>query len=80
MDDLSKELDIDYPIPAPAMVVLVTIQAGCMVAEALKLITGLQPPSLTNKLKEFRFDDMIIETCETWEKQPDCPVCGSLTN
>jgi len=78
--DLNRELDINYSIPIPAMVVLVTLQAGCMVAEALKLITGLQPPALTNKLKEFRFDDMMIETCETWERQPDCPVCGQISS
>lgn len=75
-----KQLDVDYDAPAPAMVALVSVVAGCMVSEALKFITGLQPPALTNKLKEFRFDDMVIETCETWEKQPNCPVCGSLKN
>ena len=71
--ELNKELDTDYSIPAPAMVAVV---ARCMIAEALKLVTGLQPPALTNKLKEFRFDHMTIETCETWERQPDCPVCS----
>ncbi len=80
VNNLDKQLDIDYAIPAPAMVTLVSIVAGCMIAEALKLITGLQPPCLTNKLKAFRFDDMLMETCETWEKQPDCPVCGSISN
>ncbi len=73
----SKEHDVDYQFPAPAMVAVV---AGCMVAEALKLITGMQPPALTNRLKEFSFDNMSIETREIWEKQPDCSVCGPANN
>jgi molybdopterin/thiamine biosynthesis adenylyltransferase len=77
--NLNKQLDMDYSIPIPAMVVLVTIQAGCMVAEALKLITSLQPPALTNKLKAFNFDDMVLETCDTWEQQPNCSVCGTIS-
>lgn len=80
VNKLDKQLDADYSVPAPAMVALVSIVAGCMIAEAIKLITGLQPPSLTNKLKEFRFDDMMIKTCETWKKHRDCPVCGTPTN
>jgi len=59
---------------------MVAVVAGCMVAEALKLITGLQPPTLTNKLKEFSFDKMNVATRETWEKQPDCSMCSSINN
>ncbi len=73
------ERQIDYSIPAPAMTALVSAVTGCIISEAIKLVTGLQPPALTNKLKAFRFDDMMIETCETWEKQPECSVCGSMT-
>ncbi|MDW6002245.1 HesA/MoeB/ThiF family protein [Vibrio mangrovi] len=73
--DLDKKLDIDYDIPAPAMVTLVAVTAGCMVSEALKIITGIQPPELTNKLKEFRFDDINISTCEKWERHQNCHIC-----
>ena len=79
--DVNKKYDVDYQTTfVPTIVALVAVVAGCMVAEALKLITGLQPPALTNKLKEFSFDNMSVETRETWEKQPDCPVCGSINN
>ncbi|MEM7174223.1 MAG: ThiF family adenylyltransferase [Bacteroidota bacterium] len=73
-----KNLKIDYTEPAPAMVALVSIEAGCMVAEAIKLITGLQAPSLTNKLKVYNFDDVSISTQETWQKRPECQVCGFI--
>ncbi len=75
--DLHKELDIDYAIPAPAMVTLVAVTAGCMVSEALKIVTNVQEAELTNKLKEFKFDDISIDICEEWEKHNDCKICGN---
>ncbi|WP_151637095.1 HesA/MoeB/ThiF family protein [Noviherbaspirillum aerium] len=73
---MSKEQDITYERPAPAFVTLVAVTAGMIVSEAVKYLTGCQRPQLTGKLKEFSFDDLSVGIAETWERDPDCQVCG----
>lgn len=70
--------NIDYSAPAPAMSALVSVTTGVMVSEAIKLLTKLQGPSLTNKLKSFCFDDLSIEIMEEWQRDENCTCCGSL--
>lgn len=72
----SKRDDITYAAPAPAFVTLVAVTAGMMISEAVKIITQCQPPQLTNKLKEFTFDDLSTAVAETWTRRPDCEVCA----
>lgn len=74
---MAKEQDITYERPAPAFVTLVAVTAGMIVSEAVKYLTGCQSPQLTDKLKEFRFDDLSVGIAETWERDPECRVCGS---
>jgi molybdopterin/thiamine biosynthesis adenylyltransferase len=73
----SKRDDITYSAPAPAFVTLVAVTAGMMTSEAVKIITQCQPPQLTDKLKEFKFDDLSVAVAETWSRRPDCEVCAS---
>ncbi|BAO91585.1 HesA/MoeB/ThiF family protein [Caballeronia cordobensis] len=73
----SKRDDITYAAPAPAFVTLVAVTAGMMISEAVKIITQCQPPQLTNKLKEFTFDDLSTAVAETWARRPDCEVCAA---
>lgn len=70
--------NVDYGAPAPAMSALVSVTTGVMVSEAIKLLTRLQGPSLTNKLKSFCFDDLSIEIMEEWQRDENCTCCGSL--
>lgn len=72
----NKRDDITHARPLPAFVPLVAVTAGIMVSEAIKFITRCQPPGLTNKLKEFSFDDLEIGVAERWERIPNCRVCG----
>ncbi|EAQ4379631.1 ThiF family adenylyltransferase [Salmonella enterica] len=71
--DLATEKD--YSAPAPAMSALVSVATGVIVSEAIKLLTGLQPPALSNKSKCFSFDDLTITEAECWSLNPECPCC-----
>ena len=77
---MAKQHDITYEHPGPALVTLVAVTAGMMVSETVKIITGCQPPQLTNKLKEFTFDDLDVSVAEVWQQNPDCTVCGHLVD
>ncbi|ECI8027117.1 ThiF family adenylyltransferase [Salmonella enterica subsp. enterica serovar Ramatgan] len=72
--DLATEKD--YSVPAPAMSALVSVAAGVMVSEAIKILTGLQPPALSNKSKCFLFDDLTITEAESWSLNPECHCCS----
>ncbi|MDY2565589.1 ThiF family adenylyltransferase [Pseudomonas syringae] len=76
---MAKHDNITYEHPAPAFVTLVAVTAGMIVSEAVKMITGCQPPQLNNKLKEFTFDDLSVNIAEVWDKKPDCEVCSHLS-
>lgn len=73
---INKAQDVTYERPAPAFVPLVAVTAGLMVSEGVRYITRCQPPQLTNKLKEFSFDDMSLNVAETWARDPGCRICG----
>lgn len=72
--DISE--NYDYSSPAPAFSALVAITAGVMVSEAVRIITKIVEPSLTNKLKIYDFRDCEIKTVEKWERNNQCSVCG----
>lgn len=67
----------DYSVPAPALSALVSVATGVMVCEAIKILTGLQPPALINNLKSFSFDNLMITNNETWERCLTCDCCGN---
>ncbi|MCQ9124709.1 HesA/MoeB/ThiF family protein [Rodentibacter caecimuris] len=78
-DILSIDINdsVDYTKPAPALSALVSIAAGVMVSEAVKIITNICPPSLGNKLKVFDFLSCEIKTVEHWKIDKDCSICGN---
>jgi bacteriocin biosynthesis cyclodehydratase domain-containing protein len=59
-----------------AFVPFVSLVTGFMVAELVKITTGLTPPSGAGKLWEIGFADMQARVAETWRRAPDCPLCG----
>lgn len=61
-----------------AFVPLVAMSTALILGELVRLVTGLAPPLAAGRLMHARFDDYQIEVAETWERLPDCPVCGSL--
>lgn len=67
-------------LPAPALSALVSVATGVMVCEAIKILTGIQPPSLTNKLGSFSFDNLTISVSEEWKLNPECPCCRTILN
>lgn len=56
---------------------LVTVLTGCILAEVVRIATGISPPVASGRLMELTFDDFSICEAETWSRQPDCPVCAS---
>lgn len=62
-----------------AFVPLVAMSAALILGELVRLVTGLAPPLAAGRIIHARFDDYQIEVAETWERLPDCPVCGSLS-
>jgi molybdopterin/thiamine biosynthesis adenylyltransferase len=59
-----------------AFVPLVTMTTGLLLGEAVRLLTGIAPPVAAGKLVQVRFDDYETSVHETWDRLPDCPVCG----
>lgn len=73
---IDKDLDKNFATPAPALVPLVAIAAGAMTAEAVRILTSIQPPAMSNQLKEYNFDTGDITTIEKWEKIANCESCA----
>lgn len=67
---------IDYMTPAPALSPLVSVAAGIMVMEAIKIVTSISQPSLLNKLNIFDFSSFQIYVAEQWNKVQTCKTCG----
>jgi molybdopterin/thiamine biosynthesis adenylyltransferase len=55
---------------------LVTLQTACLIAELVRLATGIAPPLAAGRLIATGFDDFVAREAEHWERLPDCPVCG----
>jgi molybdopterin/thiamine biosynthesis adenylyltransferase len=58
------------------MVVLVT---GFVISELVRIVTGIAPPMSAGKLTHGRFSDYDMTIAESWDRDPDCPVCGGVT-
>ncbi|TRV73992.1 ThiF family adenylyltransferase [Streptomyces sp. 130] len=56
---------------------LVTMTTGFLIGELTRLVTGIAPPVAAGRMMELRFDDYAMAESERWERQPDCPVCGT---
>lgn len=62
-----------------AFLPLVVVHTACMLAEAARFLTGVAPPVAAGRLMEIHFDDFALREAERWEKLPDCPVCGEVS-
>ena len=60
-----------------AFVPLVTMTTGLLIGELVRLLTGIAPPAAAGRLMAMYFDDFRLVEYETWERLPDCPVCGT---
>jgi molybdopterin/thiamine biosynthesis adenylyltransferase len=58
-----------------AVVPLVSLVAGLMLCELVRLITNVAPPVAAGRLIEVRFSTMEMQVAEEWGRQDDCPVC-----
>jgi molybdopterin/thiamine biosynthesis adenylyltransferase len=58
---------------------VVMLHTAYMVGEAARIITGIAPPIAAGRLLEVRFDDFALREAERWERLPDCPVCGEVS-
>ncbi|MCP2168494.1 HesA/MoeB/ThiF family protein [Goodfellowiella coeruleoviolacea] len=59
-----------------AFVPLVTLTTGLLIAEFVRLVTGIAPPVAAGRLIQLGFGDSELTEYERWERLPDCPVCG----
>ncbi len=81
-DDSAKVLqaestaDVSESQPAPAIVPLVSAITSFVVAEFVRIVTGIAQPAATDKLLSVDFNTMQVTTAETWQRQVDCTYCG----
>lgn len=75
--EIDIEKSVDYQKPAPALSALVSVAAGVMVTEVVKIVTNISAPSLVNNLKAFNFSTSEIKTVEKWNLNKDCCICGN---
>lgn len=60
-----------------AFVPLVSLVAGLMLSEFVRMVTGIAPAVAAGRLMEIRFDSMEMQEAERWDKVDHCPVCGA---
>ena len=77
--ELELERDVLTLPSRPAVVNLVSVHAGFLISEAIKIVTGICPPSAVDRLVEFDFQTMKTKVAEEWHMRSDCPVCGAST-
>jgi len=61
---------------APAVVNFVSLLTGLMLTEFLKIATSISQPQALGRLISVDFDTVQIVEAESWQKNPDCLVCG----
>ncbi|WP_437601675.1 ThiF family adenylyltransferase [Sorangium sp. So ce590] len=59
-------------------VTLISVLAGHMLTELVRLITGIAPPVGAGRLMEMHFDTMNVQVGEQWSRADSCPVCGGV--
>jgi molybdopterin/thiamine biosynthesis adenylyltransferase len=57
---------------------LVSTIGGFMLAETARVVTGVVPPAAAGRLIEIRFVDFQTRQVESWNRRPDCAVCGNV--
>jgi molybdopterin/thiamine biosynthesis adenylyltransferase len=62
-----------------AFVPFVTAATGFLLAELVRMLTGIAPPAALGRLMEFRFRDFAVTEAERWKRDPDCPICRNVT-
>lgn len=56
---------------------LVTQHAGCVITELTRLMTGIAPPAAAGRLVAMGIQQLQTEVIESWDRMPDCAVCGN---
>ncbi|MGW2863853.1 HesA/MoeB/ThiF family protein [Streptomyces sp. NPDC001205] len=65
-----------FPEDMSAFGALVTLYTAHVLAEVVRLATGIAPPLSQGRLLEVFFDDGMPRESERWSRRPDCPVCA----
>lgn len=61
--------------PNVAIMPFISIVAGLMGCEFLKIVTGIAKPQSLGQLYTFDFTSSQTTISESWEKNPNCPIC-----
>lgn len=67
-----------FPEDMSAFGALVTLYTAHVLAEVVRLSTGIAPSTSQGRLMEAFFDDAVPRESERWSRRPDCPVCSHL--
>ncbi|MEU6387918.1 ThiF family adenylyltransferase [Streptomyces sp. NPDC046939] len=67
-----------FPEDMSAFGALVTLYTAHVLAEVVRLSTGIAPSTSQGRLMEAYFDDAVPRESERWSRRPDCPVCSHL--
>ena len=74
--DLIKKEHFNHSLsPNVAIMPLISITAGIVANEALKIITGIGTPQSLGCVYTFDFLTSQVTTTESWEKNPACQTC-----
>jgi molybdopterin/thiamine biosynthesis adenylyltransferase len=75
---LSRRRDENIAGDKGAFVPMVVLVTGFVISDLVRIVTGIAPPVSAGRLIHGQFDDYAMTVAESWERQPDCPVCGSV--
>ncbi|MEV5066307.1 ThiF family adenylyltransferase [Streptomyces sp. NPDC053794] len=67
-----------FPEDMSAFGALVTLYTAHVLAEVVRLATGIAPSTSQGRLMEAYFDDVVPRESERWSRRDDCPVCAHL--
>ena len=74
-DFAQKEGFVTATAPNVAIVPFIAILTGLILTDFLKFVTGISKPISFGKLWAFDFDTANMSVIESWEKNPQCPIC-----
>ena len=76
-DLIQQENFVPALSPNVAIMPFISLVAGFVVNEFLKVVTGIAEPQSLGKICSFDFISSQLKVSESWEKNPDCLVCSN---
>lgn len=78
LDEIDRSGDA-YGEDTAAFNGLVSVDAGYMVAELVRLVSRVTPPLSVGRVIGATFHDPRLREIESWQRQPQCPTCREVT-